>query len=333
MEDRSVKQEENMEEEFVDPAGEVGDEFADPEGEDFVAQAETGEVAITETGWKPWKAFLLEGIVVVLLFTAGGFMQSKWGMKGLAMTEAMLLVLAVGVACFHRTPIREVFPIKIPKLRECAGVIVLLPAGMMCSMISIGVTMLVFPKMLDEMTGISSFLYSGENFGVLVLIAAVLPAICEEAIHRGAILSHLRPLKRDWLIILIMGLFFGLFHLSIARFLSTALLGMLLTWLVVKKNNLTLAMLLHFLNNLVSVTVGFFGGKAANGASMDMVRAVPPLRMLGSYCILGCLMPVLLAWGVGLMEGRCKEKKRWILSGIVSAALLAAGIACIACSL
>ena len=50
---------------------------------------------------------------------------------------------------------------------------------------------------------------------VVGFIAAVIcPPICEEAIMRGAILSNFRSIKKDWVIVLIMGLFeFGAFAL------------------------------------------------------------------------------------------------------------------------
>ncbi|MDD7769351.1 CPBP family intramembrane glutamic endopeptidase [Suipraeoptans intestinalis] len=278
-----------------------------------------------QTTWRPWKAFLLEGIVVGLLFTAGGYMQARWGMTGLVLTELMFLALAIAVACLHRTPLKEVFPIKVPKPRECIGIFILAPAGLMCSMIAIGAALVLFPGAMDEVEGLSSFLYSKQSLLSIVLIAAILPAVCEEAIQRGAILSHLRSMKKDGTIILIMGVFFGVFHLSVARFLSTALLGGLLTWLVVKKNNLTLSMLLHFLNNLISVTIGFFAGKGGE-VGAGAAQTVSSLRILGSYCILGCLMPVLLVWGTGLIEPRYKGKKRWLIAIGCSVGLLLAGI-------
>lgn len=278
-----------------------------------------------QTTGRPWKAFLLEGIVVGLLFTAGSYMQERWGMTGLVLTELMFLALAIAVACLHRTPLKEVFPMKVPKLRECIGIFILAPAGLMCSMIAIGAALVLFPGAMNEVEGLSSFLYSKQSLLSIVLIAAVLPAVCEEAIQRGAILSHLRSMKKDWTIILIMGVFFGVFHLSVVRFLSTALLGALLTWLVVKKNNLTLSMLLHFLNNLISVTIGFFAGKGAE-VGAGAAQTVSSLRILGSYCILGCLMPVLLVWGAGLIEPRYKGKKRWLIAIGCSVGLLLAGI-------
>ena len=40
--------------------------------------------------------------------------------------------------------------------------------------------------------------------------------------HRGVILHSLKSLKREWLIVLVMGILFGLFHGSLWRFVPTA---------------------------------------------------------------------------------------------------------------
>ena len=61
-----------------------------------------------------------------------------------------------------------------------------------------------------------------------LLLFAISPAICEEILFRGALQGELEPQRRPWRTVLIVGFFFGLFHLSVHRLVPTALVGCVL---------------------------------------------------------------------------------------------------------
>jgi membrane protease YdiL (CAAX protease family) len=88
----------------------------------------------------------------------------------------------------------------------------------------------------------------------LFLIAAS-PAVCEELLFRGAILSGLRRGLRPGGAALACGVLFGLFHLQLVRMVPTALLGVLLSWIAIGSRSIIPAMLFHFLNNGAAVVV------------------------------------------------------------------------------
>lgn len=48
-----------------------------------------------QSKWKPWMAFVLEAVVVVLLLFVGSRMQMAWGITGLILTELMFLAVAI----------------------------------------------------------------------------------------------------------------------------------------------------------------------------------------------------------------------------------------------
>ena len=281
--------------------------------------------------WKPWMAFVLEGLVLVLSITVCTAMQMNWGWTGLILTELLFLVLGIGTALLHKTPLSEVFPVSIPSPSELGGVLVLSVAGMMLSMIATGISLAVVPQSLAELQGIGDFIYAGYSLPVMVLVVALMPAVCEETLHRGAILSHLRSLKSDKTIILLMGIFFGLFHLSVSKFLSTAVLGGLLSYLVVKKNNLILPMTMHFLNNLYSVVAGSMSGGVSE--SVSVVQSMPALQLVGSYCIFGFLAPLFLILAMRLVDPNGNKNRRWLIASLCSVALLIVGVACVALSI
>jgi membrane protease YdiL (CAAX protease family) len=93
--------------------------------------------------------------------------------------------------------------------------------------------------------------------GVLFL-GAVSPAICEEAAFRGIILSGFAGRLAKWQTVVIVGLLFGAFHLSIYRFLPTALLGMLITYAVIETGSILSGVIIHFGVNGIVFSSGLY---------------------------------------------------------------------------
>jgi hypothetical protein len=83
----------------------------------------------------------------------------------------------------------------------------------------------------------------------MILVLAASPAICEEVLFRGAILSGLREKLHPVTLCLVVGLLFGLFHLTIFRMFVTGLSGVLLAYLVWRSGSIYMGMLAHFLIN------------------------------------------------------------------------------------
>jgi len=81
------------------------------------------------------------------------------------------------------------------------------------------------------------------------LLFAVSPGICEELLWRGAFQGELEPGRRPWYTVLTVGLFFGVFHLSIYRLIPTALVGVALAVLRHRCGSIFPCMLVHAIYN------------------------------------------------------------------------------------
>jgi len=270
----------------------------------------------------PWMGFTLFGILMAAFLVFFTPLQLKYGIPGLVITELGFAAIAVIFCLIRRVNIREVFPVKKISARDFFGCIFLAAGGFMISLILVAVTATVFPWSSQEAEELSDMIYRTMSYPMIVLIVALLPAVCEEAIHRGAILSNFRSLKHDWVIVLIMAVFFGINHVSVLRFLSTAFLGAILSYVVVKKNNILLSMMMHFMNNLVSVTIGYLSIRVL-GASVENVDIS---SALGVYALLGFMSPVFIVIGMMLINRESHKKIRFLYAGILSAILLISGI-------
>ena len=152
----------------------------------------------------------------------------------------------------------------------------------------------LFPKQMFSVSGdLNSFITSVPPL-VSVFISCVMPAVCEEAMHRGFILKSFQTKwKNPWILCGAMGILFGLFHGSIWRFLPTALLGGVLTYLMVKTENMIYPALFHFINNFMP---GLLAGSSGTSAQTEQVTAVLmqngfPLVFLGIYIAMACVVP------------------------------------------
>ncbi|UCC26614.1 MAG: CPBP family intramembrane metalloprotease [Gemmatimonadales bacterium] len=104
------------------------------------------------------------------------------------------------------------------------------------------------------------------GLAVLLLAAAVTPAICEEYGLRGLLLQGLRHwVGAGWAVVL-SAMAFGLLHWSPGaafRILPTAALGLLLGWTVLRSGSLLGAMVVHLTHNLLILVGSMVAGSAA----------------------------------------------------------------------
>jgi sodium transport system permease protein len=87
----------------------------------------------------------------------------------------------------------------------------------------------------------------------LYVFVAVLPAICEEIGFRGLLLHGLRRRFQPLALIVVVGLIFGIFHVSLFRIAPTAFMGITLTAVAVATGSILPGIVLHMGNNAFAV--------------------------------------------------------------------------------
>ena len=94
--------------------------------------------------------------------------------------------------------------------------------------------------------------YSAYEIVLLFISTAIVPAVCEEFLFRGVVLSNLLPFGRG---IAIVGssVLFGLMHQNPYQILYTTAAGMVIGYAYVKTESIWCPMLIHFCNNAFSI--------------------------------------------------------------------------------
>lgn len=226
----------------------------------------------------PGLSLLLFFVVMVLIMYVGSSVQ-LWNLfVGLLITEYGLILLpCVAALWYFRVDMRNALSLRGVGAGPFAGAIACGLGGLIL-VIQVGAwhnKVLPVPQELqDAFKALFSEGTTPAGLAKLLLIVAVTPAICEEVLFRGVLYSGLRGRMHPVAVVLLVGFLFGVFHLSIHRFAPTALLGVVLTWIVWRTGSIFPGMLVHMLVNGTSILLatGYFPEGVVKALRLETVE-------------------------------------------------------------
>ncbi len=135
---------------------------------------------------------------------------------------------------------------------------------------------------------------NGAQIILAVAAVGIMPAILEELLFRGALLEGLKreltPKAALWLA----SLLFAFMHGSLAGLPAHIALGLIITLLALRRNNLQLPMLYHFSHNAASLIISIYFRKVMEGVDIEaQAQAMQGTPMLPA--ILSVLFMALMA--------------------------------------
>ncbi|HEX2868230.1 MAG TPA: CPBP family intramembrane glutamic endopeptidase [Ignavibacteriales bacterium] len=95
---------------------------------------------------------------------------------------------------------------------------------------------------------------------LIIVVVAVVPAICEEFFFRGFVQRSFELRLRPFTSALITAFFFGLYHFHPYQIVPLTALGLYFGFAAYMSETIFLPMILHFLNNLIAVVMFFILG-------------------------------------------------------------------------
>ena len=133
------------------------------------------------------------------------------------------------------------------------------------------ISLLPMPEFMKKV-----FLELSKNKGLFTFLAIVLAApLLEELIFRGIILNGFLKIYSPLKSVILSSVLFGIVHLNPWQFVGAFIIGMFAGWIYYKTKSLSLAILIHFVNNLCAFismqfidieammnipTIDFYGG-------------------------------------------------------------------------
>lgn len=261
---------------------------SDPQGASPSDPQDGGDPSLVQLGGlrdpHPWEGFILVGVAVVIFTLGAPLVQGSLTGRFLLLPGAAFLAPAV-LWAWARGMFAQVFSWRSPTRRALVVALTLTAGGSLAALSLAGILTAIFGES-GETPLLRALLFSvgpARRF----LFFALAPALCEEALFRGALLRCVRP----WGIgtaSLVSALTFAAIHASWMKFLPVAILGWVLAQVVLRTGNFWLAVAGHALHN--GIVLGVLGWEGARiGTAPLTVGIAAPVLATGLGMALVCV--------------------------------------------
>ena len=194
-------------------------------------------------------------IVLVVTFYGTLALQKQGVATMIAVVEyGFFLLPALLFAQLKGYNLKETFSLRMPGWHGLIGSILI---GLSAWTIAAGLFVRLFPPPESFTRALQKVVLMEDQpvpLGLLFLLISFSPALCEETLFRGLILSGFRRLGM-WPAILVTAFLFGIAHASIYRLLPVMVLGVFLGYTVWKTRSIFAGMIVHLLNNALVVAM------------------------------------------------------------------------------
>ncbi len=199
--------------------------------------------------------FILYFITVILFVISSNVLIGAIGINGIPFTHFLsIFAPSFLLIIIMKKDIKNLYFLNTPKnIRYFFGGILLWILAIILSGIYTYYAVKFMPT--DELIESFDYIFSQTTLTQQIIIMAAVPAVIEELFFRGVILSSLMKKTNIIIAVFISSLLFSLMHFSLIKIFPTFLLGGIFAYVVYKTNSIIPAMVLHFMNNSISIIV------------------------------------------------------------------------------
>ncbi len=212
----------------------------------------------------------------------------------IAAQVGILIAVAVTMRMQH-APFRSVFPVKCsPKYFIIAVLIIF---GLLFSLNWVNSWFISLFEGIGYVPRESTSYYPTLTGGYIVpalLVIAVLPAICEEALFRGVIYNSLDRSVGSIPAIFLVGLVFSLYHASPEQTVYQFIAGCLFAFVAMRSGSILPSMLMHFLNNGIIIVLAACGCFDEAGDLIISQTGNIVLMILSAICLVAGVVWLIL---------------------------------------
>ncbi len=145
------------------------------------------------------------------------------------------------------------------------------------------------------------------------VLTAILPAICEEFLHRGILLHAGKKCGNTRYCLIISSILFGLLHLNIQQFFYATILGFIMGYVSLVADSIIPSMILHFMNNALSTYFyyGYYMGwkiPILYNNILNFLYANPVLYIIVSCIAVAIIVYLILYFIQKIKEDRIKKQ-------------------------
>jgi sodium transport system permease protein len=207
------------------------------------------------------------GVMWVMLLTVSLWFGDGLGIRGQVAVNLIGIFLGGTVVMIrrYRLPIRLALALKPVKPVVWLAVLIGAPSALLVGNGVAQLAQYIVPVSEQTIESFGQFMLPDDvPLWQIVLFLAVLPGITEELAFRGVLLYGLSKRLRPMALALVVGVIFGLFHVSLFRLIPTGYLGVVLASVTLLTGSIFPAMLWHFLNNATALVPAYLGWLSAD---------------------------------------------------------------------
>lgn len=209
------------------------------------------------------ESLLILVVALLLMVYLGGIMSLSHPVMGVIVPQFFIGVLPVLACIYIKGNAREIFGLKLPKGKDILGAICLyLGVGSLTLLVSALIS-IIFPENSQDLNAEYMTILDGIPFVPALLLIALTPAVCEELLFRGYMLTAFKQKMSLPKAIFFVSVLFGISHMSLTKLIPTAILGVALAYAMYKTGSIAASSLIHFLNNGLAVWVLYYGEQVA----------------------------------------------------------------------
>ncbi len=201
-------------------------------------------------------AFAIFAIAIVILLYGGLVILELTDVVELQLvsTQAIIVTVTLLYGIYIKSNFKELFRFKKCSFKYFFIGIPLIGVGLLITLLLQNVLLTLVPGLESLLVQFQETLQF-DQIAIYILVVAVCPAICEELLFRGFILTGLQVEKHPVFAIVTSSIMFGIFHMNVFQLITGMVLGGVLGFVTYKSKSIYPAMALHFLNNLVAVFI------------------------------------------------------------------------------
>ncbi len=214
--------------------------------------------------------FMVYVLAFISLIYVSPILNMKLGIMGNTINQFIMALIPILVAVYIKADFKKLFSIKKIKIKDIIRAAVTWFVGSLIMSVFVMILLKLFPDQMKVSEQLNEIIKSSGGLFTQIILFALVPAICEEILFRGFVLSAFRDKKTFGqknekhivFAIVVSGILFGIMHLDFIRIIPTSILGMVMAYNVYKSKSIFTSVGIHFFNNLLSVLSVNFGVQA-----------------------------------------------------------------------
>ena len=211
--------------------------------------------------------FMVYVLAFISLIYVSPILNMKLGIMGNTINQFIMALIPILVAVYIKADFKKLFSIKKIKIKDIIRAAVTWFVGSLIMSVFVIILLKLFPDQMKVSEQLNEIIKSSGGLFTQIILFALVPAICEEILFRGFVLSAFRDKKTFGqknekhivFAIVVSGILFGIMHLDFIRIIPTSILGMVMAYNVYKSKSIFTSVGIHFFNNLLSVLSVNFG--------------------------------------------------------------------------